>query len=142
MISDGAFILGAVGLIALYMGARVLQGFLSFKKRMKVISNDGLLRSEQWVLTRFRFPLIRRITFSHARLSRKRLILFHFLTRRMMIQAPLGPKGKAGGEDGFFEVEKRGSKAVLTLKTTIRGGGRIRMHVNDPDAWLKDIVES
>ena len=65
--------------------------------------------------------------------------LFHFLTRGLMLQVPLGPPGKAGKEEGRFEAE--GQKEILTIRATMRGGGRIRIHVKDGKAWLKDIVE-
>ena len=97
---DGSFLwLLLIGL-ALYLGFRMVTGFHSHRKIMGSLSAEGLLRCQRWVLMRMKFPLIRRITFSHVYLSEKRFILFHFLTRGLILQAPLGPLGKPGREKG------------------------------------------
>ena len=75
-------------------------------------------------------------------LSKRRLILFHFFSRGMVLQAPLGAKGAAGKEGGRFEVEQKGGGKILTFRTSLRGGGRVRIYVKDAEAWLKDIVEN
>ena len=127
-------------LLLVYLGVKSYVGRRKFKVHLARLEEEGLLRSEHYVLIRINFPLLRRITFAHIYLSKRRLILFHFLTRGLILQAPLGEAGASGKEEGRFEVEK-GKKKRLVFKTTIRGGGRIRMHLKDPSGWLADIVK-
>ena len=140
-IRENPFVWAVAALLLLYLGARMIIGFRKFKQYQAQLTGDGLLRSRNFALITFKFPLIRRFTFAHIRLSKRRLILFHFLTRGMMLVAPLGPAGKPGKEGGHFEVEQRGGKTVLTLHAAMRGGGRIRMNVDDAKGWLDDIVK-
>jgi hypothetical protein len=140
MLSTNTVLFGAVAAILLvHVGVRSYLGRRKFKVHLARLEEEGLLRSEHHVLIRIHFPLLRRITFAHIYLSKRRLILFHFLTRGLILQAPLGEAGASGKEEGRFEVEK-GKKKRLVFKTTIRGGGRIRMHLKDPSGWLADIV--
>ena len=126
--------------LLVYLGVRCFVGRRKFKVHLARLDEEGLLRCEHYVLIRINFPLLRRITFAHIYLSKRRLILFHFLTRGLILQAPLGEAGASGKEEGRFEIEK-GEKKRLTFKTTIRGGGRIRMHLTGPSGWLTDIVK-
>jgi hypothetical protein len=139
--TDTACYIGLALILFSYGFVRTLTGRLSFKKTEKALHEEGLLRSQRWVLTRIRFLLLRRITFCHLYLSTRRFILLHFLTHRVLLQAPLGPQGKAGKEEGRFEVEKTQSRPLLTLKTTLKGGGRLRFHVKDAKAWYQDILK-
>lgn len=140
MVTTGEALLWIMlGVILLYGGIKVLVGYRRFPRYRSLLAEEGLLRSERWVPVRFSFPMIKRITLAHVYLSPKRLLLFHFLTRGLMLQVPLGPAGKAGNEEGRFEVE--GVKEVLTIHAAMRGGGRIRIHVKSGKEWLRDIVE-
>ena len=41
---------------------------------------------------------------------------------------------------GHFELEARGRRTLLTFHTPTRGGGRIRLHVKDPEGWYGDLM--
>ena len=139
MISNTVFWVALAGLSILYIGFRMIIGHRRFKEYLLVMKEEGLLRSQHWVLIRVNFPMVKRITFTHVYLSRRRVMLFYALTRGKRVQAPLGPKGSAGREEGRFEVETRGGRSLLAWKTGLWGGGRIRMHVGNPKEWLADI---
>ncbi|MHC4941911.1 MAG: hypothetical protein ACYTG7_02720 [Planctomycetota bacterium] len=131
-----------LGLIVLYLACRFVSGHGKYRDHKKQLEREGLLRSQNWVRVGFRFSLLLRTTFCHVHLSKRRLILFHYFTRGMVIQAPLGAKGSAGKEGGRFEVDRRGNRKVLTFRTSLRGGGRVRIYVKDADAWLKEIIDN
>jgi hypothetical protein len=131
-------LIAAVG----YILFRIIRGRLAFKGLMRKLEEDGLLLSERWVFTRFNFPMVKRLTFSHAYLTKRRFITTQWCSLGMVLQAPVGPSGSPGTEKGRFEVETRGSRKVLLLRTTLRGGGRIRFHLNNPDEWLRKIADN
>lgn len=139
MISNNIFWFAVIGICILYVGFRIIIGRVRFKETVRVLNEEGLLRSQHGVLIRINFPLVKRITFTHVYLSKRRLMLFYALSRCRRVQAPLGPLGRAGNENGRFEVERKGKRSLLTLKAAMWGGGRIRMHVKDAEGWLKDI---
>jgi hypothetical protein len=130
------FLMLAGGLLAVYLGFQFMMGHLRFKDKMAALRDEGILREEGWVFTRIRFPLMRRITFSHVYLSAHRIVLFRSLTRSLILQAPPGQRGSTGKPEGRFELEARGQRTLLTFHTPTRGGGRIRLHVKDPEAWI------
>jgi hypothetical protein len=129
-----------LGLILLYTAYRFMAGRVRYGKHRRQLEEEGLLRSQSGVRVGFRFSLLLRTTFCHVHLSRRRLILFHWFTRGLVLQAPLGARGAAGKEGGRFEAEQRGKRKTLTLRTSLRGGGRVRIYVKDADEWLKDIA--
>jgi len=128
-----------IGAVVVYAIFRILRGRLRFRTLMERFEEEGILRSEHRVFTSFRFPLIKRITFTRVILTRRRFAAMHWCSLHKVLQAPLGASGVAGTETGWFEVESRGTRKLLLLRTTIRGGGRIRFHLSDPPAWLKTI---
>lgn len=138
-LSNSIFFWGLAVLAALYLASRIILGQTSRRAAQRQLVEEGLIRSQRWVRVGMRFPLILRTTFCHVYLSRRRLLLFHCLTGVTMLQAPTGPEGSPGKEGGRFEVEQKGGREVLVFRTTMRGGGRIRLHMNDADAWLEDI---
>ncbi len=117
-----------------------LSRFVIGRKRFRILEpqlrGDGVLLEEERVFTRFNFPMIKRITFTRVFLTKKRFVMVHSLTRNKILQAPLGHPETAGSDEAWFEVEQRGTRKVLLLRTTLRGGGRIRLHVKNPDEWL------
>lgn len=125
-----------LALAGAYFLYRLISGRLKFRNLLYQMEGEGLLRVSRWTPIRVKFPLIHRFTFSHIFLTENRVVLCHSVTRNKMLQVPLGPKGKPGKEDNLFFVEKAG---MLTFKTPIRGGGRIRMHIKDAKGWLEDI---
>jgi hypothetical protein len=133
------FIYIVIGFWLCYAFFRTVRGRIRFKILLVELEGEGIVLSERFVFTRFNFPMIKRITFSHAFLTRSRFVIVHWLSRNMILQAPLGPEGRAGTEKGRFEAERRGKKARLLLRTTIRGGGRVRFHLKKPDEWLRGI---
>jgi hypothetical protein len=140
LIIENPLLWGLAALALLYLVFRILLGRRRFRDHVKRLKGEGLLRAQHAVLTRIKFPLLRRITFTHLYLSKDRFMLFHFLTRKMLLQAPVGPRGAPGKEEGRFEIENRGGTKILTFRTPIRGGGRIRFHVRDAPGWLDDII--
>lgn len=137
------YVWGAVAaVLAVYAGMRTVTGRKKFQEHRRRIEKEGLLRAQDRVLTRIRFPLIHRVTFTTVMLSRRRFVVFHGLTRRLLLQAPLGPRGAPGKEEGRFETEGKGKRRRLAFRTPRRGGGRIRFHLNDPDGWLADIKDN
>jgi hypothetical protein len=126
-------------IVVVYALSRVVVGRMRYRKLRETFEAEGVLRTAQWVFTRFRFPLIKRITFSHVVLTRRRFAALHWCSMNKVLQAPLGAPGAVDADRNGFEVEARGKRKLLLLRTTIRGGGKIRFHVPDPDAWLEDI---
>jgi hypothetical protein len=98
-----------------------------------------MIRREQRVLTTTRFPLIKRIGYTDLYLTRRRFEARRIFSGRRLLQAPLGPPGIIGSDRHGFEVERDGERKYLTLRTTLRGGGRIRFRVEDPSGWVADI---
>lgn len=121
---------------------RFLAGRLRYPGLRRTLEEDGIVLEQKRVFTRMRFPMIYRMTFCTVVVTRYRFMLMHFLTRSKILQAPLGAAGAPGKEEGRFEVEELGEKKVLTFRTTIRGGGRIRMHVRNPEEWVARIREN
>ena len=134
------FIYAALIFWACYIVFRIVRGRIRFKNLEREFDQEGLVLSERWVFTRFNFPMIKRVTFSHAYLTSRRFVIVHWCSLNMVLQAPLGADGAAGTEKGRFEVEARGGKKRLLLRASIRGGGKIRFHLKDPDEWLRAIV--
>jgi hypothetical protein len=124
----------------LYLGFRIGLGRLRYGSHRRRLQSEGLLRSQSFVPVTFRFPLIRRFTFARVHLSRKRLVLYHFITRNMMLVLPLGPRGKPGIENGRIEKETSGKKTVLVARVALRGGGRVKLHLKEAESWYEDIV--
>jgi len=121
---------------ATYWLARLVIGRKRFRALKPQLEGDGILLEEGPVFTRFNFPMIKRITFSRVFLTKKRFVMVHWITRNKVLQAPLGHPRSAGGDDAWFEVEQKGKRKVLLLRTTLRGGGRIRLHLKKPDEWM------
>jgi hypothetical protein len=128
----------ALALVVIWTGWRMVAGFTSHARLMGEIEAEGLLRRAAWAPVTMNFPMIKRITLCRIVLSRRRLVLFHLLTRGKILQAPLGPEGSAGKEEGRFEVQG----SWLVFRTTMRGGGRIRMRVGDAKGWCRDIASN
>jgi hypothetical protein len=128
----------ALALLGLYFIYRFITGRIRFKGHLFQLEGEGIIRRQSWVLIRVWFPLIHRITFTHIFLTKKRLVLFHAVTRNKMLQTPVGPKGSPGKEQNLFKAERAN---LLTFTSPIRGGGRIRMHLKDANGWFDDIVE-
>ncbi len=137
--TNDLFLWGLAILAASYLGFRTVAGWRRYAVLMKELRGEGLLRSQRWVLIRFHFLLVRRITFAHIFLSKRRIVLFHYFTRRLILQTPLGLKGTAGKAEGRFETEGEGNSQRLVFRTTVRGGGRIRMRLENGAGWLEDI---
>ncbi len=131
----------ALAAFASYFIYGVVKGRLGCGKLLHDIGGEEILLSERRVFTRFNFPLIKRVTFTRVYLTRRRFVVLNWLSLGMVLQAPPGPAGSAGTEKGRFEIESRGRRKLLTLKTTLRGGGRIRFHLHDPEAWHRMIIE-
>ncbi|MBU0755746.1 MAG: hypothetical protein KJ645_11445 [Planctomycetes bacterium] len=140
-LTQGTVLGGLAGILICYLGIRAVLGHRAKRTTLAEVEDEGVLRAQSWVRVGFRFPMLYRTTFCHVYLSKRRLILIHFLFGTKILQAPLGPKGAPGKEGARFEKEKRGNREVLSLRTTMRGGGRIRLYVDDAAAWLKEIVE-
>jgi len=128
-----------VAAIVSYFTFRFVQGRSKIKQLLFQMEGEGLLRYKKWRLIRVNFPLIHRITFSDIYLTKNRLVLINSFTKNKMLQAPVGPKGKAGKDNNIFKVEKA---SMLTFTTPINGGGRIRMHLKNALDWFNDIVEN
>ncbi len=126
----------AIAAAATYWGSRLILGRRRFQVLKPQLEGDGILLEERMVFTRFNFPMIKRITFATVFLTEKRFVMVHWLTRNKILQTPLGHRGSAGKDEAYFEVEQRGKRKLLLLRTTLRGGGRIRLHIADPDEWL------
>ena len=141
-VQESAFWIAAAAVFILYGTVRTVTGRWKFREHLARIEEEGILRAREWVFTRIRFPLIHRITFTRVMLSRRRFVVFHGLTRRLLLQAPLGPKGVPGKEEGRFETEGKEGKKRLVFRTPRRGGGRIRFHLPDAEGWLADIREN
>lgn len=131
------YLLAAV--VVAYALSRILLGRIRYRGLRESFEAEGVVCTEQWVFTRFRFPLIKRITFTHAILTRRRFAVLHWCSLNKVLQAPIGAPGTVDTDRNGFEVETRGKRKLLVLRTTIRGGGRIRFHLLDPDAWLEEI---
>ncbi len=125
--------------VVVFAFSRVLLGRIQYRKLRESFEAEGVVRTEQWVFTRIRFPLIKRITFTHLVLTRRRFAALHWCSMNKVLQAPIGAPGKVDTDRNGFEVEISGKRKLLVLRTTIRGGGRIRFHLQDPDAWLEEI---
>jgi hypothetical protein len=134
------FIIAVLVLWLCYIAFRIARGRSRFKGLAQEFEDEGIILSERWVFTRFNFPMIKRVTFSHAFLTSRRFVIVHWCSLNMVLQAPLGADGAAGTEKGRFEVEARGAKKRLLLRASIRGGGKIRFHLKDPEEWLRAIV--
>ena len=141
-VQETTFWIAAALLLLLYGTVRTVTGRRRFREHRARLEEEGILRSQDRVLTRIRFPLIHRVTFTRVVLSRRRFVMFHGLTRRLLLQAPLGPKGSPGKEEGRFETEGKGEKKRLVFRTPRRGGGRIRFHLRDAEGWLADIRDN
>ena len=128
--------------VVVYAIFRILLGRLRCPALLAKLEDEGILRSEGWVFTRFRFPMIKRVTFTWVILTRRRFVVLHWCSRNKVLQAPLGPHGATGTEINWFEVERVDTKKRLVLRTTVRGGGRVRFHLSDPDAWLEAIKQA
>lgn len=126
----------AIAATLTYWGSRVVIGRKRFRVLEPQLRGEGILLDEKRVFTRFNFPMIKRITFTTIFLTRNRFVMIHALTHNKILQAPLGHPETAGNDEAWFEVEQRGARKVLLLRTTLRGGGRIRLHVRNPDEWL------
>lgn len=131
-------LIAVVGLILF----RTISGRLKFPPLHARIAAEGIIRSERRVWTRFNFPMIKKIIMGDIYLTNNRLVVFHWFTRKQVLQVPVGPQGCAGTDKGRFETERRGKKEVLLVRAVIRGGGRIRFHLADAAGWLEDIVRN
>ena len=130
------------GAVVAWATFRIVLGRLRYPALLAQLEAEDILRSEAWVFTRFRFPLIKRVTFTRVILTRRRFVVLHWCSRNKVLQAPPGPRGAAGSDLHGFEVEQAGARKRLVLRTTIRGGGRVRFHLSDPDAWLEAIKQA
>lgn len=124
------------GGLLIWLAWRMAVGFTRYGRLSGEMESEGVLRRAAWVPVTMNFPMIKRVTFCCIVLSRRRLVLFHFLTRGKILQTPLGPEGAAGMDEGRFEVKG----PWLVFKTTMRGGGRVRMRVKDAKAWRDEIA--
>ena len=106
---------------------------------LAVLEEEGILRTERRVFTTARFPVVKRMGWNNLYLTRRRFEVRRIFSGRRLLQAPLGAPGIVGSDRHGFEVERDGTRSLLTLRTALRGGGRIRFRVQDPDAWLADI---
>ncbi len=121
---------------------RTIRGRIRFPALRSALESEGILHRQRRVWTRFNFPLIKKIVLADVYLTDRRLVVFHWLTRKQILQVPVGPRGCAGTDKGRFQTEKRGKGKVLLVRAAIRGGGRIRFHLADPEAWLGEIIRS
>ena len=122
-------------LAASWIGFRTIVGRSRFGRLKREMEGEGMLREKGGVLMTVNFPLLKRITFVRVLLSRRRLVIVHGLTRGKILQAPVGPEGSCGTEEGTFEA--RG--AWLVFRTTMRGGGRVRMRIPEAREWIEAI---
>lgn len=127
------------GAILIFIVIRVLSGRRGLAAHLVALEAEGILRRERRVLTSARFPVIKRVGYNDLYLTRRRFEARRIFSGRRLLQAPLGAPGIVGSDRHGFEVERDGERVFLTLRTALRGGGRIRFRVADPEAWLADI---
>jgi|GEM_PF-2847655 len=128
-----------LALFVVMVAWRTIRGRTRFPALLMELEEEGLLRRERGVLTRFNFPLIKKITWTRIYLTEHRFLIVHWFTLSFLLQAPVGAEGAPGTEKARFEVESKGRKKRLLLRTTIRGGGKIRFHLADPEDWFRTI---
>lgn len=121
---------------------RTIRGRTRFRVLKRDLEAEGILMEQSFVMTGFSFPMIKKLTFADIFLSRRRFVVTHWLTANMILQAPLGAEGAAGTEKGRFEVEETDRGGRLLLRTTLRGGGKVRFRLDDPEAWLQGIRDN
>jgi hypothetical protein len=137
-----AWLLIILVIVLAYVAGKRVQARGPYRRAGEELASEGILRRKRCARIGVSFPLIHRTTLVQVILSRKRIMLFHVLTNAMILQAPTGASGQAGKETGRFEVERRWAGTSLTFKTTVKGGGRVRIYLRDAQAWLEDIRAS
>lgn len=128
-----------IGVVAVLSLLWVVTGRRGLAAHLAVLEEEGMVRTAHRVLTTTKFPLIKRIGYTNLYLTRRRFEARRVFSGRRLLQAPLGAPGIVGSDRHGFEVERDGERCFLTLRTTIRGGGRIRFRVDDPKGWVADI---